>query len=330
MKRRSFIALFASAAIVPAAIAQGQAADRIRRVGALLPFDNENDGPVRTLWPAFKQRLRELGWIENRNIKLDVRFTTQNLDRIRAGAVDLVASAPELIVVWSNPGLAAMKQATGTIPIVFALVGDPVGSGLVATLARPGGNLTGFQNFEPGVAGKWVELLKEIAPQLRRAGILYNQSIAANVDFVHTAQAIAGAAGLAVAGVELHNTADIEAVIGQFAKEPNSGLVVTPNPLNARNSEAIIKLCARFQSPAIYPFQLDAEKGGLMSYSFDTTEQQRGAATYVDRILKGEKPANLPVQAPTKYQLVINLKTAKALGLEVPVSLQQIADEVIE
>lgn len=331
MRRRQFITLAGAATVVSSFSAHAQQQPvQVRRIGVLLPFDNENDGPVRQLWPAFKQRLGELGWAEGRNIKFDVRFTTQNNDRIRAGAAELVASAPRMIFVWSNPGLAAVKEATQTIPVVFALVGDPVGSGLVTSLAHPGGNITGFQNFEPTAAGKWLELLKEIAPGLRRVGLVHNQNIPANVDFLRVAQAVSGSAGVTVAATELHSAADIERVLTEFAQEPNSGLIVAPNPLNSRNNEAIIELAARLHLPAIFPFRLDAEKGGLVSYAFDIVEQQRGAATYVDRILKGEKPADLPVQAPTKYQLVINLKTAKALGLDVPLQLQQRADDIIE
>jgi len=187
MRRRQFITLIGAATVASPFCAQAQQPVEVRRIGVLLPFDNENDGPVRQLWPAFKQRLGELGWAEGRNIKFDVLFTTQNSDRIRAGAAELVASAPRLIFVWSNPGLAAIKEATQTIPVVFALVGDPVGSGLVTSLARPGGNITGFQNFEPTAAGKWLELLKEIAPGLRRVGLVYNQNIPANVDFLRVA-----------------------------------------------------------------------------------------------------------------------------------------------
>ena len=330
MKRREFISLLSGAAATWPLAARAQRADRVRRIGVLIPFENENDPQVRDLWPAFKQRLSELGWVEGRNIQFDVHFTTQNIDRIRAGAAELVASAPELIYVWSNPGLAALKQATQTIPIVFAQVGDPVGSGLVANLAHPGGNITGFQNFEPAMGGKWLELLKEIAPGLRRVGVLYNKNIPANVDLLRKAEATSASIGMTVTATELHNVADIEPVLTEFSQEPSSGLIVMPNPLNARNNQVIIGLAARLQLPAIYPFSFDTEKGGLVSYGFDTIEQQRGTASYVSRVLKGEKPADLPVQAPTKYQLVINLKTAKALGLDVSLQMQQRADEVIE
>ena len=327
MRRRAFITLAGAAIVVSPLHLRAQQPAQIRRIGVLLPFNNENDGQVRQLWPAFTQRLSELGWVEGQNIKYDVHFTTQNNEKIRVGAAELVATAPELIVVWSNPGLAAIKEATQSIPVVFALVGDPVGSGLVASLARPGGNITGFQNFEPTASGKWLEFLKEIAPGLRRVGLVYNQNIPANVDFLHVAQGLAASVGVTVIPTDLHDAADIDRVLAEFAQEPNGGLIVTPSPLS---KQAIIEAAARLHLPAIYPFRLDAEKGGLVSYSFDTIEQQRGVASYVDRILQGEKPADLPVQAPTKYQLVINLKTAKALGLDVPDKLQQLADQVIE
>jgi putative tryptophan/tyrosine transport system substrate-binding protein len=229
-----------------------------------------------------------------------------------------------------NPGLAAVKQATQTIPVVFALVGDPVASGLVASLAHPGGNLTGFQNFEPATIGKWLELLKEIAPEVHHVGVVSNQSIPANLDFVRTAQANSASMGVTITAIDIRNAADIEPALAQFAQGSNGGLVVAPNPLNSRNDGTIVSAAARLRLPAIYPFRLDAEKGGLVSYGFDTIEQQRGVAGYVDRLLKGEKPGDLPVQAPTKYELVINLRTAKALSLDVPMNLQQIADDVIE
>jgi ABC-type uncharacterized transport system substrate-binding protein len=330
MRRREFIKGLGGSAVAWPLTARAQQSGRARRLGVLIPFENENDSQVRDLWPAFKQRLAELGWVAGRNIQFDVHFTTQNIDRIRAGATEIAASGPELIYVWSNPGLAAMKQTTQTIPIVFVLVSDPLGSSLVANLAHPGGNITGFQNFETGIGGKWLGLLKEAAPGLHRVGVLYNQNIAANVEFLRTAQTESSLVGATVTPAELHDDTDIERVITEFAHEPDSGLIVTPNPLNTRNTEIIIGLVARLRLPAIYPFRLDPQKGGLMSYGFDTVEQQRGAAAYVDRVLKGEKPADLPVQAPTKYQLVINLKTATALGLNIPPQLQQRADEVIE
>ena len=309
---------------------RAQRADRLQQVGVLIPFENENNSQVRELWPAFKQRLGKLGWVEGHNIQFDVHFTTQSIERIRAGAAEIVARAPALIYVWSNPGLAALKQATQSIPIVFVLVSDPVGSGLVANLAHPGGNITGFQNFETAIGGKWLELLKEIAPGVRRVAVVYSQKIAPNVAFLHTAEAASTSMGVTVTAMDPQDLAAIEPRFTSFAQEPNGGLIVTPNPLNSRNTEVISGLAARLRLPAIYPFRLDPVKGGLVSYGFDTVEQQRGAATYVDRILKGAKPADLPVQAPTKYELVINLKTAKGLGLTIPENLLLLADEVIE
>ena len=330
MQRRKFITLLGGTVVTWPLAARAQRADRVHQVGVLVPFENENDSQVRDLWPAFKQRLGKLGWVEGHNIQFDVHFTTQNIDRIRAGAAEIVARAPALIYVWSNPGLAALKQATQTIPIVFVLVSDPVGSGLVANLAHPGGNITGFQNFETAIGGKWLELLKEIAPGVRRVAVVYSQKIAANVAFLHTAEAASTSMGVTVTAMDPQDLAAIEPRFTAFAQEPNGGLIVTPNPLNSRNTEVISGLAARLRLPAIYPFRLDPVKGGLVSYGFDTVEQQRGAAAYVDRILKGAKPADLPVQAPTKYELVINLKTAKALGLTIPENLLLLADEVIE
>jgi putative ABC transport system substrate-binding protein len=259
-----------------------------------------------------------------------MHFTSQDVDRIRAGAAELVASVPELLVVWSNPGLAALKRATQTIPIVFAQVGDPVGSGLVTNLARPGGNITGFQNFEPAMGGKWLELLKEIAPGPRRVGVIYDRNIPANVELLRNAEAAAALVGMTATATELQGAGDIEPALANLAEVPGSGLIVMPNPLNSKYIEVIVGLAARLHLPAIYPFHLDSEKGGLISYGFDTIEQQRGTATYVSRILKGENAGELPVQAPTKYELVINLKAAKALGLDVSPQLQQRADQVIE
>jgi ABC-type uncharacterized transport system substrate-binding protein len=330
MRRREFILLLGVALVGWPLAARAQHGAGIRRIGVLIPFENENDPQVRELWPAFKQGLRKLGWVEDRNIQFDVHFTTQNIDRIRRGAAEIAASAPDLIYVWSNPGLAAIKQATQTIPVVFVLVSDPVGSGLVTNLARPGGNITGFQNFETAIGGKWLELLKEIAPHVRRVAVVYNQKIPANVAFLNTAEAVSASMGVKVTAMDLQDVAAIEPTFAAFAQVLDGGLILTPNPLNSRNTELISGLAARLHLPAIYPFHLDSEKGGLLSYGFDTAEQQRGAATYVDRILKGEKPANLPVQAPTKYELVINLKTAKSLGLNVSSQMQQRADQLIE
>jgi putative ABC transport system substrate-binding protein len=330
MRRREFIALFIGISIAWPAPALAQQSGRIRRVGVLIPFESERNPSVHPVLLAFKQYLRDLGWTEGRNIQLDYRFTTQNAESIRTAAGELVASAPDIIVVWANPAVAALREATKTIPIVFTQVSDPVGSGFVANLARPGGNITGFQNFETAIGGKWLELLKEIAPRVRRVLYVYDQNIAANAQFLRSAEAASTLLGMTVTGTDPPKATDIEPVLVAFASEPNGGLMVAPNPFNSINRELITALAARLHLPAIYPFRLFSEVGGLISYGVDRIEQQRGAAGYVDRILKGAKPEELPIQAPAKYQLVINLKTAKALGLDVSMQLQQRADEVIE
>jgi putative ABC transport system substrate-binding protein len=310
--------------------ARAQQSDRPRRIGLLIPFPDDSDPLVQKYLTAFKQRLHELSWIESRNIRIDYRFTGQNADRIRTGCEELIALAPDLIVVWANPAAAILRKATQTIPVVFVSVSDPVGGGFVTNLAHPGGNITGFQNFETAIGGKWLEVLKEIAPGVRRLAFVHSPDISAHVAFMHAAEAASTSWGMTVTPAGLRTVAEIERTISAFAKEPNGGLIVAPSPFNATNQELIIGLASNLHLPAIYPFRYFATNGGLASYGFDTVEQHLGAASYVDRILKGEKPGNLPVQAPTKYQLVINLKTAKALGLDVPVHLQQIADELIE
>jgi ABC-type uncharacterized transport system substrate-binding protein len=331
MKRREFISLLGGAAVSACPLgARAQKSDRVRRIGALLPFDNESDPQVRELWPVFTQRLRDLGWSEGHNIQFDLHFTGQDKGRINSGAVKLVASAPDLIVVWSNPAAAALKQATRTIPVIFAQVSDPVGEGVVDSLARPGGNITGFQNFETAIGGKWLQLLKEIAPTVRRVAVVYNQNIVANVAFLHAAEAASASLDIKVVAIDLHDAALMEDTLTAFAQELNGGLIITPNPVNTKNPELLPKLARQLRLPAIYPFRAFVVNGGLVSYGFDTIEQQRGVATYVDRVLKGEKATDLPVQAPTKYQLLINLKAAQALGLDVSLLLQQRADELIE
>ena len=329
MQRREFITLLGAAAVEWPVCAHGQQSGKARRIAVLLPYD-EHDPQVQALWPAFKQHLQDLGWTENRNIRFDYRFAGQNAERIRTGAGELVAAGPDVIFVWANPAVAALRQATQTIPIVFALVSEPVGSGFVANLARPGGNVTGFQNFETAIGGKWLQLLREIAPGVRRAAFVYNEEIAANVAFLRSAEATSASLGMTVTATDLHEVADIDRVLTAYAERADSGLIVAPNPFNATNRERIIALAARLRLPAIYPSRHFAINGGLVAYSLDQIEQQRGAAAYVDRILRGAKPGDLPVQLPTKYELVINLKTAKALGLDVPLQLQQRADEVIE
>jgi ABC-type uncharacterized transport system substrate-binding protein len=309
--------------------ARAQQSGRVRRIGVLIGAESEE------VWQgylgAFRQRLQDLGWTDGRNVRIDYRFTGENTERIRIGARELVAIAPDVILVATNPGVSALMEATRTIPIVFISASDSVGSGFVASLARPGGNITGFHNFEPSIAGKWLEVLKQIAPGVRRVAVVHIPEIAANVAFLRVAEAASTSLGLKVTAAGVRDIADIERVLTAFAREPNGGLIVTPSPITGvANRDPIIALAARLRLPAIYPFRYFPTSGGLVSYGVDRMEQVRGAASYVDQILRGANPGELPVQLPTKYELVINLKTAKALGLTIPQSLLVRADEVIE
>jgi putative ABC transport system substrate-binding protein len=302
----------------------------VRRIAVLLPYSTERDSRAQANWLPFKQRLQELGWIEGRNIRFEYRSTGEDPESIRVAAKELVAAAPDVIVPFTNLEVPPLLQATQTIPVVFVLVSDPLGSGFVDNLARPGKNITGFQNFETEMGGKWLQLLTEVAPRVRRVGFIYNQNIAANVELMHAAEAAARSLGKTVIATDLQKVADIEPTFTNFSGESDGGVIVGPNPFNADNHEKIISLVTRLQLPAIYPYRYFAQSGGLVSYGFDQVEELRAAAVYVHRILRGEKPANLPVQAPTKYELVINLKAANALGLDLSAQLQQRADEVIE
>ena len=330
MKRREFITLLGGAAVAWPMAAGAQQLGGPKRVGLLAPFSDDHDPQVQRYLSAFKQRLHELGWIEARNIRVDTRFTGQNADGIRTGAEELIALSPNLIVVWANPAVAILRNATQSIPIVFVTVSDPVGSGFVTNLARPGGNITGFENFQTAIGGKWLEVLRYIAPEVRRIAFVHSPDIAAHVAFMRAAETASITRGMTVISTGVRNAAEIESAITAFSQEPNGGLIIAPSPFNTVNQGLIIALAARLHLPAIYPFRYFSTNGGLASYGFDTVEQHRGAASYVDRILKGEKPGDLPVQAPTKYELVINLKTAKALGLTISREVELTADEVIE
>ena len=329
MRRREFIGLVGGAVVAWPLAARAQQPGKVRRIGVLTPF-SENDPEGQARLAAFKQRLQDLGWIDGRNVRIDYRFTGENTELIRIGAGELVAVAPDVIVVYTNPAVAVLRQATRVIPIVFVQVSDPVGSGFVASLARPEGNITGFHNFETAIGGKWLEVLKQIAPGVQRVAVIYNPDIAVNVAFLRAAEAASTSLGVTVTAAGVRAAADIESALTAFAGEPNGGLIVTPNPLNVTSRELIIASAARLGLPAIYPYPYFPISGGLVSYGFDQIEQSWGAASYVDRILRGANPGELPVQLPTKYQLVINLKAAKALGLDVSLQLQQRADELIE
>jgi putative tryptophan/tyrosine transport system substrate-binding protein len=329
MRRRDFITLIGGAAAARPLAARAQQVERVRRIGILSPFSG-NDPETQARLAAFKQQLQNLGWTDGRNLHIDYRFTGDDTQRIRVGAEELVAVAPDVIFVYANQAVAALRQATRVIPVVFAQVSDPVGSGFVASLAHPGGNITGFQNFEAEIGGKWLEVLRQIAPAVRRVAVVHSPDIAANVAFLNAAEAASTSVGMTVTAAGVRSAADMESTLTAFGREPNGGLIVVPSPMNLTNRELIIASAARLGLPAIYPYRYFCKSGGLASYGFDQIEQNRGAATYVDRILKGEKPADLPVQAPTKNELIINLKTAKALGLTVPPSVLAGADEVFE
>ena len=327
MKRREFITLLGGAAVWPLA-ARAQQPDRVRRIGALYILGpDDQEAHARNV--VFEQSLQQLGWTVGRNLQIDYRLAGGDPDRLRRYAEELVALAPDVIMSVGSVPIGPLLQATRTIPIVFSNVADPVGAGFVQSLARPGGNVTGFTNFEYSMSGKWVELLKQIAPHVSRVAVLRDSTVAAGLGQFGAIQTVAQSLGVDLTPVGVRDAVEIEHRITAFARSPDVGLIVTAGGLAARR-DVIIGLASRHKLPAVYPFRYYAVDGGLMSYGPETHDPIRRAAGYVDRILKGEKPADLPVQAPTKYELVINLKTAKALGLDVPPSLLARADEVIE
>ena len=328
MRRREFITLIGAAAAWPLA-ARAQQRDRIRQIGVLSPF-SENDSETKTRLTAFKERLEQLGWTDGRNVRIEYRFSEGNIERTRAAAAELVAIGPDVIVAYANPAVSALKPITSTIPIVFTQVSDPVGSGFVTDLAHPGGNITGFHSFEPAIGGKWLEVLKQIAPSVRRAAVVHDPRIAANVSFFRAAESASSSLGITVTSAGVTNAADIEREITAFGQEPNGGLVVAPAPSTFDRRDLIITLAERWHLPAIYSYRFNVKSGGLVSYGYEGIEQFQQAATYVDRILRGAKPGGLPLQLPSKYQLVINLKAAKAIGLSIPAAFLLRADEVIE
>jgi len=330
MQRREFITLFGVAAVAWPLAARAQQADRMRRVGVLVNRVAD-DAEEQARLAAFLQGLQELGWTDGRNVRIDYRWAATDADRSRTFAAELVALAPDVILASGSQSVAALQQATRTVPIVFANVIDPVGAGYVARLVRPGGNATGFTAFEYSLSGKWLELFKEIAPNLTRIAILRDPALAAGIGQFAAIQAMAPPSfGVELSPIDVRDADEIERDVVAFARESNGGLIVTGSSAAAVHRELIIMLAARHRLPAVYPFRYFVTSGGLISYGPDPTDQFRRAAGYVDRILKGEKAADLPVQAPTKYELVINLKTAQALGLTVPPLLLARADAVIE
>jgi putative ABC transport system substrate-binding protein len=328
MRRREFITLLSGAVALPLAT-QAQQGERMRRVGILLPA-TADDLDFQTWVAAFLQGLGQLGWIVGRNMQIDTRWATADAAAIRRHTAELAALAPDVILAHGGGTVGPLLQATRTVPIVFPVIADPVGAGFVDSLARPGGNVTGFMNFEYGIGGKWLQLLKEIAPSVTRAAIIRDPANPIGIAVFGIIQAMAPSLGMEVAPINMRDASDIERSVAAFTRAPNSGLVVIPSGPSLLHRNLIVTLAARYKLPAVYSERTYVAGGGLVSYGADFVDQYRQAATYVDRILKGEKPANLPVQAATKYQLVINLKTAKALGLNVPLGLQQRADELIE
>src|SRR3984893_2093412 len=331
MKRREFITLLGGAAAVAWPLAaRAQQPDRVRRIGVLMASaadDSESQARI----AAFLQGLQQLGWADGRNMRIDTRWATTDADDIRRHAAELAALAPDVLVAATGTVTAApVLQATRTVPIVFVQVIDPVGAGFVVSLARPGGNATGFTIYEYGMSGKWLELLKEIAPRVARAAVLRDPAIASGIGQFAAAQAVAPSLGVELSPVDVRDAGEIEHAVTAFARSSNDGLIVTASALATRHRDLIIALAARHRLPAVYSYRYMVAAGGLVSYGPDSIDQYRRAAGYVDRILKGEKPADLPVQAPTKYELVINLKTAKALGLDIPTTVLSRADEVIE
>jgi len=328
VRRREFIGLLGGAAVAWPLGAGAQPGERMRRIGVLLNL-SEGDALSSSLFAAFRQGLQEAGWTEGRNARIDVRWGGGDRDRYRKYAADLVSLAPDVVLAATTDVVTSLQRASRDLPIVFVGIIDPVGSGLIATMARPGGNATGFTVFEYAIAAKWLELLKEIAPQVTRVAVLRDANVASGIGQFAAIQTVA-AVGIELSAIGVRSASDVESAIAAFARNPNGGLVVTASGFGANHPTLIATIAARYNLPAVYPFGYFASAGGLISYGPYYPDQYRRAAAYVDRILKGEKAADMPVQAPTKYELVINLKTAKALGLTVPPSVLARADEIIE
>jgi putative ABC transport system substrate-binding protein len=330
VKRRDVITLLGGASMLWPLAARAQQDERVRRIGVLMAA-TADDPEYQPRIRAFQQGLAASGWIDGRNVRVDTRWAGTNSDDIRKHAVELAALAPDAIVGGSGTTtVAPLLQATRTVPIVFVVVIDPVGAGFVSSLARPGGNATGFLMFEYGQSGKWLEVLKQIAPWVKRVAVLRDPTIASGIGQLGAIQSAAPSLGMEAISINVRDVGEIERNIAALTLSSNGGVVITASPEASRHRDLIAKLAARHRLPAVYPYRSFVTNGGLISYGPDMIDQYRRAAGYVDRILKGEKPADLPVQAPTKYELVINLKTAKTLGIDVPPTLLARADEVIE
>jgi putative ABC transport system substrate-binding protein len=327
VRRREFIAGFGGAVAGPLAV-RAQQRERVRRIGVLIHL-SESQPAGRRYVAAFRQGLKELGWTDGDNVRIDVRWIAGDPERLRSYAAELVALDPDVVLASYTPGVLALQRTSRSVPIVFVGVIDAVGSSLVKSLARPGGNATGFLTFEYSIASKWFELLQEITPRVGRVAVVRDATVAAGIGQFAAIQALAPI-GVELSVIDVDDPGAIEREVAAFADRPNGGLIVTPNGYTTSHPDTIAALAARHKLPAVYPFRYFVETGGLISYASEESDQSRRAAAYADRILKGQKAADLPVQVPTKYELVINLKTAKALGLEVPATLVARADEVIE
>jgi putative ABC transport system substrate-binding protein len=329
VNRRAFISLLGGAAAVWPLAARAQHREQVRKIGVLMNIpSSDEEGQARVT--AFVQALQKLGWIEGGNVHIDIRWAGDNPDYYRRYSEELVGLAPDVILAGASPSVAALKRVTRSMPIVFAGVIDPVGAGFVNSLARPGGNATGFANFEYSISGKWLEVLKELAPNVTRAAVLRDPTFAAGIGQFAAIQSAASSTKLELSAIDQRDPGEIERALAAFAREPNGGVIITASSSAVTHRGLIISLAMRYRLPNVYPFRYYPSNGGLASYGPDQNDQYKRAAEYVDRILKGEKPADLPVQAPTKYELVINMKTARALGLTVPPTLLARADEVIE
>jgi putative tryptophan/tyrosine transport system substrate-binding protein len=328
MNRRELISAIVGAAVAWPTVAQAQQIGRVRRLGVLIGTAPTGQNPA--AYAAFLRTLGELGWVDGRNLRIEERWSNSDPELMRRHGTELIAQPADVFFVQSNPALAALRPLAGNTPIVFVHVADPVGSGFVTSLSRPGGNITGFTNFEPAMGGKWLQTLKQAAPNVIHAAALFHPETPANIAFVRDAQTATPRVGISVAAAGVHDIPEVERAITAVAAQPQGGLIICPHTVTEIHLGLIIELAGKYRLPAVYPFRYHAEAGGLLSYGVDAMDLVPRAADYVDRILRGTNPSELPVQAPTKFELVINLKTAKTLGLTIPPSLLARADEVIE
>jgi putative ABC transport system substrate-binding protein len=328
-RRRAFITLLGGAAAAWPLAARAQQSDRARRIGVLTPFAKD-DQEAKAWLTAFQEGLQQLGWAQSRNVSIDYRWADDDWDRLGTYAAELVRMAPDVLFAAATPALEALRQQTRSLPIVFVQVSDPVKLGFVANLARPGGNITGFTNFEHPIGGKWLELIRDTAPGAMRVLVIFEPDIPAQLAYLQAIEAAAPTFRVELIRAGVRNAAEIEREIDAFAQEPKGALIVVPSALGIAHRDLIVALAARHHLPAIYPYPVFARSGGFISYGVDLADLYRRAASYVDRILKGAKPGDLPIQLPTKFELIVNLKTAKALGLTIPEPFLQHADEVIE